>query len=326
MKALIVGAGAVGMVYGRHLALSGAEVTFYVREKYRADAEAGFTVYPLNQGRDPVAFAGAGVISTLEEVGAQAWDQVWITVSATALRGDWLAPFVAALPREATVVAMQPGLATLNTLEGAGCAAERVVQGLIALISYQAPLPGEELPRPGIAYWLPPLSPSPFSSPVGDDERVGAVVSALEAGGCPAKRVADASVQAAFGSAVMMPHLVALELEGWSLPALRRGRWWKLAGRAAREALAVVEAEVGKRPGVALRAASQSWILRPVLCAAPLLMPLPLESYLKYHFTKVGDQTRFMMGEYVARGADHDLPTGALRELVEALKGQAVPA
>lgn len=319
MKALVVGAGAVGAVYGRHLALGGAELTFFVRERRRAEVRAGLTFYPLNYGRSPFPFTQYGVAATVEEVAAEAWDQVWLAVSATGLRGEWLAPFVAALPPAATVVALQPGLATLDVLAAAGCPAERVVQGLIALISYQAPLRGEELPRPGIAYWLPPLSPSPFSSPVGDAARVAAVTAALKAGGCPAKAVDDAGVQAAFGSAVLMPHLAALELEGWSLRALRRSSRLRLAGAAAREALTVVQAELGRDPGVALRAASQSWILRPILCAAPKLMPLPLERYLQYHFTKVGDQTRFMLGEYVARGQAHGVPTEALAALTAAL-------
>jgi ketopantoate reductase len=33
MRALVVGAGAVGQVYGHHLARGGADVAFYVRPK-----------------------------------------------------------------------------------------------------------------------------------------------------------------------------------------------------------------------------------------------------------------------------------------------------
>ena len=41
MNVLIVGAGAVGQVYGRHLALGGAHVYYFVREKYAAEFAAG---------------------------------------------------------------------------------------------------------------------------------------------------------------------------------------------------------------------------------------------------------------------------------------------
>ena len=51
MKVLVVGAGAVGQVYGWHLKRGGVDLTFYVKEKYRAEVEAGLTVYPLNEGQ-----------------------------------------------------------------------------------------------------------------------------------------------------------------------------------------------------------------------------------------------------------------------------------
>ena len=50
-RVLIVGAGAVGQVYGWYLSRGGAEVSFYVKEKYLEDARAGFALYPLNTRR-----------------------------------------------------------------------------------------------------------------------------------------------------------------------------------------------------------------------------------------------------------------------------------
>ena len=56
-KVLIVGAGAVGQVYARHAQLGGAEVTFFVRDKYREEVSRGFDMYPLNRrGTEPVRF------------------------------------------------------------------------------------------------------------------------------------------------------------------------------------------------------------------------------------------------------------------------------
>ena len=82
MKVLIVGAGAVGVVYGRHLQLAGAELSFYVRDKYRPACEQGLTVYPLNKDRSfkPVDFKEFSVLSSPEEVAAQSFDQVWLAV------------------------------------------------------------------------------------------------------------------------------------------------------------------------------------------------------------------------------------------------------
>ncbi|MBT5947613.1 MAG: hypothetical protein HOG94_08080, partial [Nitrospinaceae bacterium] len=41
-------AGAVGLSYGYHLQRGGAEVCYFVREKYAEAAREGFTLYALN--------------------------------------------------------------------------------------------------------------------------------------------------------------------------------------------------------------------------------------------------------------------------------------
>ena len=41
LRVLLVGAGAVGQVYGYHLQKGGAQVAFFVRPKHRAEAEGG---------------------------------------------------------------------------------------------------------------------------------------------------------------------------------------------------------------------------------------------------------------------------------------------
>ncbi len=48
-RVLIVGAGDVGQVYGRHLQLGGAEVTFLVKPHQVEGLEAPLPLYPLNQ-------------------------------------------------------------------------------------------------------------------------------------------------------------------------------------------------------------------------------------------------------------------------------------
>ena len=46
MNVLIVGAGAVGLVYGKHLQAGGATVSFLIKPKHRAQAEAGYALNP----------------------------------------------------------------------------------------------------------------------------------------------------------------------------------------------------------------------------------------------------------------------------------------
>jgi len=320
MRVLVVGAGAVGQVYGRHLQLGGADVTFFVRDQYRATTAAGFTLYPLNR-RDkaaPIRFEGFQVATSPAEVGSV--DVVLLTVSSPALRGGWLANLVAATGG-ATYVVLQPGLDDRKIVEQAGVSADRIVSGVISLLSYPAPLPGEtRFPEPGMAYWFPPASPSLFS---GSADRVAAIVATLRAGKQPAKRTVDAAKAAMFPSAAMMPYLVALEAAGWSFRGLVRSPHAALAARGAREALAIVgRAHVARIP-FGIRFAARRSIIRTGLWFARRVVPLPLETYLKEHFTKVGAQTREMMEHYIALGAAAGQSVEALTELLAALPAPA---
>ena len=145
----------------------------------------------------------------------------------------------------------------------------------------------------------------------------------LRAGGLPAKRHDNVQRLAAFPTAVLMPYLVALESVGWSFKALLPGDAMKLGARGAREALAVAAQTSGKPP-LPIRIVARPRMLRFVLWLAQRVVPLPLEIYLKEHFTKVGDQTRMYMARYIARGKQAGLDVTGLEQLVAAIA--ATPA
>jgi hypothetical protein len=323
VRVLIVGAGAVGQVYGRHLQAGGAAVSFFVREKYRAAAESGFTVYPLNR-RDrskPERFEGFGVTTTLDEVRATAWDQVWLAVSSPALRQPWLAELVDAAPG-AVFVGLTPGVDDRDLLLTL-VPADRLVQGLISLISYQAPLPGEaRFSTPGMAWWFPPFGPSPFAGP---DQHVTAIVSALRKGGQPAKRTTGLAEQASLASATLMPILLALESVDWSWSALRSSDALALATAGSREAITVTAARLGRPPPPTVHVMRPSF-LRLLMAAAPIVVPLDLETYLAWHFTKVGAQTRMYARRYLELAADQGRATPALEALISRIAPEAPDA
>jgi 2-dehydropantoate 2-reductase len=318
MRALVIGAGAVGQVFGRHLALGGAEVTFLVKPAYADDARRGYTMYPLARGKPPAAvrFAGFGVITSAEEAAATRWDQVYLAVSSVALRaGTWLAD-VARATGDATIVFLQPNLDDRAVLTGAVDPA-RVVDGTIAFISYQAPLPGEtRFAEPGMAYWFPP-APCVYSG--AERPRVDAVVAALRAGKLPAKRVRDVPRMAPFPNAILYAYLSALEGARWSFATLRSGDYLRDAGRGAREAIAIAGKQVGVRPPLRIRLAGRPTVIRLGLRLAGRIVPIPLETYLRVHFTKTGAQTRLGMRAYVETGKRLGLPVGAIERLVNFL-------
>lgn len=308
IRALIVGAGAVGQVYGLALRRAGVDVSFFVKPKHAAEARAGFVLHPLNGPAGPVRLDGAGVVTTAEEVRATRWDQVWLAVSSTAIEGPWLEEILAATG-DATVVCLQPG--PEGRARVAPLAGGRLVTGIIGFIAYQAPLPGETRFRePGIAFWYPP-GPSPFAGPA---DRVRPVVDALRKGGCPAAVTPSTDAAATFGSALLQVHVAALDSVDWSWDRVRDGDHLALAARAWKEAATVGAALLGvSRPWWA--GLVGPWGARFTLWLAPKLVPIDLATYLGYHFTKVGDQTRANLDVWIGEGRKRGLPVHALETL-----------
>jgi len=305
MKALVVGAGAVGQVFGYHLAQGGADVTFLVKPKYVEECRRGFTLYRLPK-TTKLEFK-AEVVS--EPVAA---DQIYLTVSSTAFRaGTWFAELARATG-DATIVVLQPGMND-HAFAAQHAAEARLVDGTINFLSYHAPLPGEtRFAEPGMAYWFFP-GKGPFSSSSAG-ERADAVVAALRAGKLPAKRVADVGKQTAFPAAILSTFVAALEAGDWSFRGMNKA----LAGRAGREAMRVAAHERGVSAPFGPRLASRA--LGPLSWIARRVAPVDLETYMRVHFTKVGDQMHEGIANYVERGRAASLDVGALEQLTKLLR------
>lgn len=306
-RILLVGAGAVGLTYAYHLRRGGADVAFFVKPKHRARTEAGFLMHQHRPFRQPRSFYfdDYRVLSELDEVAEHTWDQVWLCVASPALRGAWLAEFCARIG-QATLVSLQPGLRDLERVAQVYDPA-KIIAGSIMFIAYQTPLPGENL-REGIAYLLAPMPPSPFSplllsppsfEPADTDLRCAQVVEALERGGFSARVDANTPQLLAFAGALLNPVVAGLEVAGWSLRRFRKSPTLEIATSAAREAQRVAARYHGAPIPPALSLARRPEILGTALRLAPRVMPFDLEVYLKYHFSKVGAQTRQIVDEYI---------------------------
>lgn len=319
-KILLVGAGAVGQVYGRHLSLGGADVTFYVREKYKAALQEGMPVYPLNKQKvtqEPQKFNDFKLMTTIGEVESSPFDQIWLCVPATALRGDWVEPMLNA-SGNAVIVSLVPGFEERALLLN-HVPESRLVCGMITLISYQAPLPNEACHSPGMAYWFPPATPAYFSGPA---PVVTAIVNLLKKGGQPAAKHRDVSAMGSSGTAILMPLLLGLEREAWSFKQFTSTQALKDSLRAIQETLQIA-AEQSNQGIPVWRHALVPSLFKTILWLGERVLPLPLETYLKYHFTKVGAQTRLFIDAYINLGKDRDLPTGHLVKLRESAPAEA---
>lgn len=310
MNILIVGAGAVGQVYGRHLAQAGHAITFFVKPAYRADLTEGMPMHRLGWLRHrSETWRGYELVSSVEEVAARTWDQVWLCFAANALQAPLTLEVLAAVGT-ATVVCLQVGPESGDRVRAAIPAPGQLVQGLITFISYQSPLPGRPGPQ-GMAYFLPPLAPGLFA---GEKARVTAVVKALRAGGMGAREVHDLDQAAGGGEGLMIPLVAALECNDWRLGDFAGSAPLRLGSAASREVLDILAATRGARiaPMKFLLSAPATRLL---LLLAPRVLPLALEPYLAYHFGKVGVQTRQLLESYAALGVQAGLPVANLQEL-----------
>jgi 2-dehydropantoate 2-reductase len=89
---LVIGAGAVGQVFGDHLSRAGASITLFVREKYREDVARGFDMYRLTtlgggtRRIEVDRFDAFDVVSSTSEIAARRFDQVYVTLPSDAVR------------------------------------------------------------------------------------------------------------------------------------------------------------------------------------------------------------------------------------------------
>ena len=122
---------------------------------------------------------------------------------------------------------------------------------------------------------------------------------------------------------VMMPLLAALELEGWKFEQLAKGKWLSAALEAMGDTLGIVEAVKGNSRPLWSRVFNGLFV-KVGLTIAPWLLPLPIETYLRVHFTKVGDQTLFFLKSWQASAKETGVSTNHLAYLAESLSNERV--
>ncbi len=292
-RALIVGGGATGQLYGQALANAGVEVVYYLKPRHVADAEDGFDLHPFGLvGRRPSRhFSSFDIVTTPAEARRLRVHQVWFCISAPALRSGIVPALADACP-DAVFVCTQPSL-DAKTLMTQHIPESRVVMGMTGFVAYESPLPGQKDEPSGLSYYLPPASPSLFSG-----SRAESVVQLLQAGNLPAAYKRDVQPLARYGSGALIPFVVALETEGWSLRRLKKGKETlsDLCGTIT-EISAAVEHETGTSPG-AVAMLQREWVWKFLLSVARTAAPFDLEAYLEYHFTKLREQSEQMLEGY----------------------------
>jgi len=323
MNALVVGAGSVGQVFAHHLHCGGSDVSFLIRAARASEISPHLVLIPLNN-RDarmnPAHFGSFDVLTEYSQIEGQSWDQIYVCVPSSGLTNELLEG-IKAYAGNATIVKIQPGLEDLSRFTG-HFEESQIVSGMVTFISYAAPLNGETVAEPGTAYWFPPLIKSQFS---GSDVRVQAVVSALRAGGLPARAHRDVEALAGYVLALEAPLMAGVECAGWSFRRLGQSHWLKVATQGIKDASEVVAAHQHSSPPVFMKLVNRLTI-RLALWFLPKGRVIPLEAYLEHHFTKVRAQSLQHLDDYLERALRYDIEVGSLSELRNAIAAGAAAA
>lgn len=314
MDILIIGSGAVGAIYGQALVAAKCHVTFLVRNKASANAQMPRELHQFNWTRGwRSQQQNLPVIDNISDH----YDQVWLCTPSTALQDPWLAEQITKLGHT-PLIAWTPDIADIHVLKKWHTGP--ITQALIGLVSYQTPLPesaesaGKAQPQSGIAYVLPPGSAVLHNSEEG-------VVAAklLRAGGVPSQTRGDLVWWEARLECTTLCMVAALEQCDWSISELRRSGMLKRVSAAAKEAALGCAMELGVKPGL-YRYIPIKGLLSMVGWIAPKLSPFPLQTYLQYHFTKVGDQTRDILDNWIMQCERHNSSCEQLMLLRQGLK------
>jgi 2-dehydropantoate 2-reductase len=332
MNILIVGAGAVGLVYGHHFVNAGHQVTFLVKEKYQQaledDKQEGIVLYHLNKDKhlqQPLRFSNFTTITQWDQ--ADGFDLIALSISSTALRQLPLPAIKEKIDNSKNAISLlmlQPSEEDLEHLIQV-IAEEHILQGRITLISYQTDDINDGINPAGTAYYLPPL-PMPISASdqrqQHQQERLNKVVTVFNQSGIKAKAVNSALDESRLLSAFFMTFLCALEAANWEFDRLKNSNVLLLKLSAAQKDLLPQKIMTNGvftqiKKGL-LASLLKPWLYRTLIKISPTFIPLPLEAYLKKHFLKVRPQTLMYMQDY-----QNAYPSIAVAELVNLIQKEA---
>jgi len=313
MKVLIVGAGAVGQVYGYQLQKAGHHVTFYGRNLDSGLKQKGFILYPLNQSRgNPVEFKNFAVAQRIEDLGRSQFDLIFLCFPSTGLYDAEFAKLAATFG-DALVVVLQPGLKDQEYAKKL-ISSSSFVSGVITFIAFQTPLPGsKEHTIPGVAYWFPPGCKLVFSGQKMLAERV---IKLFERSEVQGKWVENTIADGAIPAAILSCFVKAVENENWSIDQFLASPNLIQVQTAMQEAIAIICRHYRIKLPL-MRHFLTPWMFRMIIAFARWAMPFDLDVYLKFHYTKVAAQSQLDYESYLTLGAQYHLETTALKALLK---------
>jgi hypothetical protein len=275
---VIIGAGAVGATLARALIQAGANVSYLVKESNRAQVLRGFDFDPNPKLVDTI----------LNDV-----DWVVLAVPSNALQSaDWLARLIAGASKTMSMLSIAPGFQDRELIiQATGLRPDQVIS---ASVPFLAQLDTSTTPQKLIS-WRPPLSSVALAD--GTQERMIEIQKCLEQGGLPAVIKPEFRRDLLIGDLFLRMVVAGLKPVNWNWDEYFKSEWPKHSIAATFEAIPIASRLRGieePNPWIVrgLKLILTPTLLRFVLRLIAVLSPIPLEAFLKSHFTKVDAQMR----------------------------------
>ena len=319
MNILIVGAGAVGSVFGYHLQNGGAKISYLVKPNHLDSMKNGIQLYlkkTASKKSKSIRFTNYQVYSNAKEYASFHFDYVILTMPSNSLVGNWLPELLDLLGKKMVLVSLQPGMKDQEYILGLGkLGPDRLLIGSIPIVSYLAPLPGETITPPGYVSWTPPGQKVILQGPIEKAESLAAVFSHGE---MPSKAL-NSMVQISIVPSIFLQILVAsLESNEWCFKRLFRKGNLEITSKAISQAIPIAAA-MSKIPNPMkipiVWFFTKPFVIKFILKQAKWVVPFDFEAYMKVHFTKVGEQMHQGMKLLISEGEKFELP----KETIEML-------
>lgn len=318
MNILIVGAGAVGCAYGVYAQRGGAQVSFLVKPTHTDRLQSPYRVYEyvgLSKAPRTLELHPTEIFTSQAEALKKEWDFVLLTVPSDAIRkGTWLKELVNGI-KDATLLSLQPGHDDQKQIIAAGLNPNRLIVGTIPILSYLAPLPGDLITRPGIAFWLPPATHALW---FGESPLVSKVTELFTRGGLRSKEKQNRGEQLVFGETLLRLIVLGLERSQWSFQELTRPQKISTVSQAIQETIPLALSLRALPPRTATlkeRILTSPLALKIILHVVSALTPFSFEAFMKAHFTKVAPQMHEGLERILSVAKSKGLPHEALKTL-----------
>lgn len=314
-RVLIIGAGAVGTSYAYFLSKQ-HDVSFLVKDKYVNELKSGFLFDWMNKKHQETElftdYETYGYDSIDPE---QAWDMIIVTLATTALPK---LDFTNINTTGATILSLSPGLDDLDVLKSrlANKQYGTIVTAMISLISYTNDIDGKF----ACHYYASPAMPMPFSDIENSPKPQAKQVAKLfNDAGIKSKAVKSSVKSSIYPNIFLTMFVLALEAAGWSFDTLKNSGYLLDSMRQSIQALNTASKKEYGLMSPIHGYLLPNFVLRLGLKLAPSLFPFDIETYLKQHFTKVGEQSYEHARHYIDIAKKH----GVDAQVVEGLLAKA---